>query len=107
MLVYDEAEVRKIVRAARWVMDRLGLVEGVTSPRGLVVSFKVLSLKLILFVKMINVKVLSFNCFLCLKLLRKLLLKETSNTTEGWTTNKVVPFFRELVRPFSIYHTTE
>ena len=107
MLVYDEAEVRKIVRAARWVMDRLGLVEGVTSPRGLVVSFKVLSLKLILFVIIINVKVFSFNCFLCLKLLTKLLLKETSNTTEDWTINKVVPFFRELVRPFSIYHTSE
>lgn len=45
MLVYDEAEVRKVVQAARWVMDRLGLVEGVTSPRGLVVSFKVLSLQ--------------------------------------------------------------
>lgn len=45
LLVYDEAEVRKVVQAARWVMDRLGLVEGVTSPRGLVVSFKVLSLQ--------------------------------------------------------------
>ena len=99
--------MRKIVRAARWVMDRLGLVEGVTSPRGLVVSFKVLSLKLILFVIIINVKVFSFNCFLCLKLLTKLLLKETSNTTEDWTINKVVPFFRELVRPFNIYHTNE
>ena len=55
----------------------------------------------------INVKVFSFNCFLCLKLLTKLLLKETSNTTEDWTINKVVPFFRELVRPFSIYHTSE
>ena len=49
LLVYDEAEVRKVVRAARWVMDRLGLVEGVTSPRGLVVSFKVLSLQYVLF----------------------------------------------------------
>ena len=41
LLVYDEAEVHKIVRAAHWVMDRLGLVEAVTSLRGLVVSFKV------------------------------------------------------------------
>lgn len=41
LIVYDEAEVRKIVCAARWVMDRVGLVEAVTSLRGLVVSFKV------------------------------------------------------------------
>ena len=41
LLVYDAAEVRKIVTSARWVTDRLNLVEAVTSPRGLLVSFKV------------------------------------------------------------------
>ena len=43
LLVYDQAEVRKIVRAAHWVMDRLALVEGVTSMRSLVVNFKVIT----------------------------------------------------------------
>ena len=40
----DEAEVRKVVRAAHWVMDRLGLVQAVTSLKGLVISFKVRTL---------------------------------------------------------------
>ena len=50
LIVSDEAEVRKIVRAAHWVMDRLGLVQAVTSLKGLVVSFKVKCLKFCLFV---------------------------------------------------------
>lgn len=54
LLVYDEAEVRKIVRAARWVMDRLGLVEGVTSQRGLVVSFKGFTESLMLLASLCN-----------------------------------------------------
>ena len=33
--------MRKIVRAAHWLMDRLHAVEAVTSSRGLIVSFKV------------------------------------------------------------------
>lgn len=40
--MYDKAEVHKIVCAAHWVMDRLGLTEAVTSLQGFVVSFKVI-----------------------------------------------------------------
>jgi len=40
LLVYDEAEVRKIVASARWVMDQLHLVETAASSRELVVKFQ-------------------------------------------------------------------
>ena len=81
MLVYDEAEVRKIVIAARWVMDRLGLVEGVTSPRGLVVSFKVLSLQSCVLTVCYKLSVVFiFNCFVCLKLRKNFQLKRPDTT---------------------------
>lgn len=54
LLVYDEAEIRKIVTSARWVMDRLVLVEAVTSPRGLVVSFKSFTESLMLLATLCN-----------------------------------------------------
>ncbi|XP_031549305.1 catenin alpha-1-like [Actinia tenebrosa] len=52
LLVYDKAEVHKIVCAAHWVMDRLGLTEAVTSLKGFVVSFKGFSESLILLVSL-------------------------------------------------------
>lgn len=54
LLVYDEAEVRKIVTSARWVMDRLHLVETVNSPRELVVSFKSYTESLMLLASLCN-----------------------------------------------------
>ena len=41
LLVWDEGEVRKIVHAAQWALDRLELVLGSKSMRGLVVCFGV------------------------------------------------------------------
>ena len=41
LLVWDDGEVRKILRTADWVLDRLGLVQGAKSMRGLVVCFRV------------------------------------------------------------------
>ncbi|XP_068712056.1 vinculin-like [Montipora foliosa] len=41
LLVYDQAEIRKIVASARWVMDQLHLVERATSSGELVVKFQV------------------------------------------------------------------
>ncbi|XP_072026985.1 uncharacterized protein [Amphiura filiformis] len=40
LLVSDDAEVRRIIRAARWVQDRLQLVKSVQSMNALVSSFK-------------------------------------------------------------------
>lgn len=40
LLVYDQAEIRKIVASARWVMDQLHLVERATSSGELVVKFQ-------------------------------------------------------------------
>lgn len=39
--MWDEAEVRKIVRAAHWTLDRLGLVKVAKSMRSLVICFGV------------------------------------------------------------------
>ena len=41
LLVWDEAEVRKIISAAHWTLDRLGLVKVAKSMRALVVCFGV------------------------------------------------------------------
>ena len=41
LLVWDDGEVRKILRIADWVLDRLGLVQGAKSMRGLVICFGV------------------------------------------------------------------
>ena len=41
LLVWDEAEVRKIIRAAHWTLDRLGLVKVAKSMRSLVICFGV------------------------------------------------------------------
>lgn len=39
--MWDEAEVRKIIRAAHWSLDRLGLVKVAKSMRSLVICFGV------------------------------------------------------------------
>ena len=39
--MWDDGEVRKILTAAQWVLDRLGLVQGAKSMRGLVICFGV------------------------------------------------------------------
>ncbi len=39
--MWDEGEVRKIVNAAQGALDRLGLVQGSKSMRGLVICFGV------------------------------------------------------------------
>ena len=39
--MWDEAEVRKIICAAHWTLDRLGLVKVAKSMRSLVVCFGV------------------------------------------------------------------
>lgn len=54
LLVYDEAEIHKIVTSARWVMDQLHSVEAVTSPRGLIVSFKGFAESLMLLASLCN-----------------------------------------------------
>lgn len=41
LLVWDDGEVRKILTAAQWVLDRLVLVKGAKSMRGLVICFGV------------------------------------------------------------------
>ena len=41
LLVWDEAEVCKIIRAAHWTLDRLGLVKVAKSMRSLVICFGV------------------------------------------------------------------
>ena len=41
LLVWDDGEVRKLLRIADWVLDRLGLVQGAKSMRGLVICFGV------------------------------------------------------------------
>lgn len=41
LLVWDSAEVNKIVQMAHWVMDRLELVQGSKSMRSLVICFGV------------------------------------------------------------------
>lgn len=46
--------MRKIVRAAHWVMDRLALVEGVTSVRSLIANFKAFTESLMLLAGMCN-----------------------------------------------------
>jgi hypothetical protein len=43
LLVWDEAEVRKIISAAHWTLDRLGLVKVAKSMRSLVICFGGLS----------------------------------------------------------------
>ncbi|XP_048584760.1 uncharacterized protein LOC116618752 isoform X2 [Nematostella vectensis] len=48
LLVYDQNEVRKIIRAVHWVMDRLGFTEAVTSMRGFIISFKAFTESLML-----------------------------------------------------------
>ena len=42
-MIWDEAEVRRIVDAGQWFLDRLALVEGAQSQRGVVICFKGLS----------------------------------------------------------------
>lgn len=41
LLLWDNAEVKRIVQTARWVIDRLGLVQGTKSMRSLVICFGV------------------------------------------------------------------
>lgn len=41
LLIWDEAEVRKIISAAHWTLDRLGLVKVAKSMRSLVICFGV------------------------------------------------------------------
>lgn len=45
LLVTDDAEVRKIVRAANWVRSRLQLLTAVNSVKSMVSSFKVFCLR--------------------------------------------------------------
>ncbi|XP_020892235.1 uncharacterized protein LOC110231554, partial [Exaiptasia diaphana] len=54
LLVYDKAEVQKIVCATCWVIDRLGLTEAVTSMDGFLVSFRGFSESLVLLVSLCN-----------------------------------------------------
>ena len=41
LMVWDDGEVRKIIRAAHWVLDRLGLMQAAKSLRSLVICFGV------------------------------------------------------------------
>ena len=47
----DDAEVRRIIRAARWVQDRLQLVKSVQSMNALVSSFKVSTIQILALIR--------------------------------------------------------
>ena len=41
LLIWDDGEVRRILRTAEWALDRLGLVQGSKSMRSLVICYGV------------------------------------------------------------------
>ena len=58
LLVTDDAEVRKLIRSANWVLDRLSVLTAVKTIKHLVQTFKVSStfyVKIFLFIRIILV----------------------------------------------------